>query len=136
MRVAVLTMSGTWQKYHYDSVQVMAFVPAKRSFSHSKNRSSLCITNQWLFMAYCIVLLFLLRLNKVMYLYCWIFGFQSSQTGKIKNPLSIRSQRRVFITKIRKLFYFCYIVQFLVFTWLIFYLSFYAFSSYKTMQTF
>ena len=36
MRAVVLAMSGTRQKYHYSSVPVMAFDPAKRSFPYSK----------------------------------------------------------------------------------------------------
>lgn len=41
MRATVLAMSGTRQKYHYGSVLVVAFDPAKRSFPYSKNRSDI-----------------------------------------------------------------------------------------------
>jgi hypothetical protein len=43
MEAAVLAMSGTRQKYHYPSVLVMAFDPAKRSFPYSKNRSDISL---------------------------------------------------------------------------------------------
>ncbi len=83
----------------------MASDPAKRSSPYSKNRSNYVLhrsTDQHksiyfisccneLFMAYCMVLLFPLRMNRVTYLYCRIFGFQRTQKGENKNPSYIRS---------------------------------------------
>lgn len=106
MRAAVLAMSGTRQKYHYPSVLVVAFDPAKRSFPYSKNRSDLSCFTSYCFdivMAHCMVLLFPFGQNRVTYLYCLYVVFKMHRRER-KNLLLISRKIGVFAPLFSKTF--------------------------------
>ena len=57
-------------------------------------------------MAYCMVLLVPLRLNRVTYLYCRIFGFQRTQKGENKKPFIYQVTTKGFYNQNHKTFSF------------------------------